>query len=102
LILLLADILKEGFLRQVGFEGEEVFCPPAKQYVLLKLVLDFYDYAYKLIRAGVPVDAIASLPYVSDLMRMKEEPMSEVERLRESLMKALEEVARKHGVEVSP
>jgi V/A-type H+-transporting ATPase subunit A len=102
LILLLADILKEGFLRQVGFEGEEVFCPPAKQYAILKLMLDFYDHSYKLVKAGVPLDAIASLPYVSDLMRIKEEPMDEVGRLRESLMKALEDIARKHGVEVSP
>ena len=101
LILLLADILKEGFLRQVGFEGEETFCPPAKQHALLKLMLDFYDYAYKLIRAGVPIDAIASLPYISDLMRVKEEPMSEIKGLHGSLVKALEEVARKHGVEVS-
>jgi hypothetical protein len=65
-------------------------------------VLDFYDHSYKLVKAGVPLDAIASLPYVSDLMRIKEEPMDEIGRLRESLMKALEDIARKHGVEVSP
>jgi V/A-type H+-transporting ATPase subunit A len=100
LILLLADILKEGFLRQVSLEGEEVFCPPAKQYALLSLMLDFYDFAFQLIRAGVPIDTVMSLPHIADLMRVKEEPVSEVTRLRESLMKALEEIAKKYGVEV--
>ncbi|RLE71158.1 MAG: V-type ATP synthase subunit A [Thermoprotei archaeon] len=101
LILLVADMLKEGFLRQVALEGEEAFCPPIKQYTLLKMMLDFYDVAYQLVRARVPVDEIVSLPHIPDMIRVKEKPLGEIERVYGEAREALREIADRYGVEVS-
>ena len=100
LILLASEILKEGFLRQVALAGEDVFCPPEKQYLMLKMMMDFFDHAYKLIRGNVSIEEIAALPEVFEMMRVKENErgIEAVKELHERVISKLREIAEKYGI----
>ncbi len=100
LILLVSEILKEGFLRQVALSGEDVFCIPRKQYLLLKMIIDFFDKAYELITKRVSVDEITKVPEIFEMMRVKEDErgIKAVEDLYRRTMKKLDELAQKYGI----
>ena len=102
LVLLTAELLKEGFLRQTALEGEDVFCVPRKQFLLLKMIMDFHDVAYELVKGRVPVDEIASLPSVMAMMRVKEDErgLPAVEELYERVMEDLRSLASRYGLSV--
>ena len=100
LVLLISEVLKEGFLRQVAMKGEDTFCKPPKQFWLLKLMIDFFDKAYELVRSKVPVGEIANLPEVFMMQRVKEDErgVDAVKELYERVMQSLEGLAAKYGV----
>ena len=100
LILLAAEVLKEGFLRQTALTGVDIFCPPIKQYWLLKLMIDFFDKAYELITRRVSVEEIVNLPEVYEMMRVKEDErdLEAVKELYQRVMSKLESIAAKHGI----
>jgi len=100
LILLAAEILREGFLRQVALEGEDVFCPPRKQYLMLKMMLDFFDWAYYLVSNRVPVEEIADMPEISEMIRVKEDErgIKAVEELYERVKSRMEALANKYDL----
>ncbi|RLE93537.1 MAG: V-type ATP synthase subunit A [Thermoprotei archaeon] len=100
LILLAAEIIREGFLVQTALEGVDVRCSPVKQYWMLKMMMDFYDKAYVLIKNRVPIDEIAELPEVFEMMRVKddERDLEAVKDLYERVMKALENIAKKYNI----
>mgnify|MGYP001626228082 CR=1 FL=1 len=100
LVLLAAEVLREGFLRQVALRGEDTFCEPVKQFWLLKLMVDFFDKAYELVRSRVPAEEIASLPAVHVMQRVKEDErgVEAVRELYERVMRDLKGLAEKYGV----
>ncbi|RLE82608.1 MAG: V-type ATP synthase subunit A [Thermoprotei archaeon] len=100
LILLTAEIIKEGFLLQTAMEGVDVRCPPLKQYLLLKMMMDFYDKAYMLIKRRVPIDEIAEMPVVFEMMRVKEDErdLEAVKELYKRVMEALSNIAKKYNI----
>ncbi len=100
LILLTAELLKEGFLRQVAMVGEDTFCLPEKQYLLLKLIMDFYDNAYVLVRNRVPIDEFSESPEIFQIMRVKEDErgITAVKELYSRVMNLLENIAKKYGI----
>lgn len=74
LILLSAEMLREGFLRQFAFDPVDAYCEPDRQVLLLKMILDFHLAAMELIGRKVPVDLIRDLPQVPLIIRAKEDP----------------------------
>ncbi|MDR0623222.1 MAG: V-type ATP synthase subunit A [Treponema sp.] len=61
LILLTADLIKDGFLQQNSFDEVDMYCVPAKQVRLLELMMEFYERAQTCIRLGAPLTKISSL-----------------------------------------
>ena len=102
LVLLAAEILKEGFLRQTALEGEDVFCPPKKQYLLLKMMIDFYEKTSELIKRKVPIDEILKLPSIFEMMRVKEDERGiiAVEELYNKVMNDLRRIAERYHIEL--
>lgn len=100
LILLTSEIIKEGFLRQTALSGEDVFCKPEKQYWLLKMMMDFFDKSYELIRKRVSIEEILRMPEIYEMMRVKEDErgLQAVKELYERVMAKLDEIAQRHGV----
>jgi V/A-type H+-transporting ATPase subunit A len=93
LILLTAEIIKDGFLQQNSFDEVDMYCIPAKQVRLLELIINFHKSAELCIKLGAPLIKITSLPIRERLARLKSEirnedtaALTEFEReMRESL-----------------
>ncbi|MCD6363063.1 MAG: V-type ATP synthase subunit A [Synergistetes bacterium] len=101
LILLSAKMLREGFLRQNAFDPVDTYCSPRKSYLLLKLMLKYYDRASELVKKGVLVQRIEELPITSRILRfsftvsedkMEEEYLS----LRDELEREFSELEREY------
>jgi len=71
LILLAAEIIKNGFLQQNSFDEIDMYCVPAKQIRLLELIMEFYDRANTCIKLGAPLLKITSLSIRESLSRLK-------------------------------
>lgn len=99
LILLTAEILKEGFLRQSAFDAVDAYCEPLRQVVLLKMIIDFYTGAMKLVNRKVPIDLVRDLPLISLMMRAKENQgrIEYITQLIEQISQALEKIANDYG-----
>ncbi len=93
LILLTAELIREGFLVQNAYHRVDTYCPPEKQVKILKTIMSFHDLAEPLIKAGVPVERIRSLRRVLDLLRLKErERLEEIDEAFEKLKSDLEKL----------
>jgi V/A-type H+-transporting ATPase subunit A len=77
LVLLMAEMLREGFLVQNAFHEVDTYCEAEKQAALLKVLIDFYNEVEPLIRQGVPIERIREMGVVNDLLRLKENPGTE-------------------------
>ena len=71
LILLCADIIKNGFLQQNSFDEVDMYCVPSKQVRLLDLIMEFYSRSLTCIRLGAPLIKITSLTIREQLSRLK-------------------------------
>jgi V/A-type H+/Na+-transporting ATPase subunit A len=89
--------LKEGFLQQGAFDPVDMFCLPAKQMKMLKLILAVYQKAKEVLAQGVPFYQIRALEELGVLVRMKstfkaDEP-DRFDELEKSLNDKLEALA---------
>jgi V/A-type H+-transporting ATPase subunit A len=100
LILLTAELLREGFLRQHAYHEVDAFCEPEKQALLLRMIIDFHKKAKNLILSRVPIDRIRSLPQISKMIRVKEEAkeLSVIEKLMDEIMGELDKIAAEYKV----
>jgi V/A-type H+-transporting ATPase subunit A len=65
LVLMTADIIKNGFLQQNSFDEVDMYCVPAKQIRLLELIMEFYRRCDACIRMGAPLYKISALTTAS-------------------------------------
>jgi V/A-type H+-transporting ATPase subunit A len=61
LVLLTADIIKNGFLQQNSFDQVDMYCVPSKQVRLLELIMEFHERSQVCIKLGAPLIKITSL-----------------------------------------
>jgi len=66
-----AKMLKEYFLLQSSFHPVDMNCPIKKTYLMLHLILKFYERAKLAVDLGVPLAKVLSLGVREDLARMK-------------------------------
>jgi len=71
LVLLTADIIKNGFLQQNSYDDIDMYCVPAKQVRLLELIMEFHERSQTCITQGAPLIKITSLPFRERLSRLK-------------------------------
>ncbi len=94
LILLIAKIIKNGFLIQNAFNEIDCFTTPKKLLAQIKLILLFYQEARDLIRQGVLIENIKNLEIVNDILRVSStipnNDFSKLEDLREKLMNEMD------------
>ncbi len=101
LILLIADIIKSGFLQQNAFHPVDTFCPMDKQMKMMKLMLLFYRRADILVNNGCPISLITSLKSVQILKRMKEdvgnEDLIQMNKIEDYIHSEMEELGSRYG-----
>jgi V/A-type H+-transporting ATPase subunit A len=71
LILETARILRNAFLQQNALDSVDTYCPPIKQFKMLKIILDFHKLAERVVNKGAPIFKITRLSVLSEIMRMK-------------------------------
>ena len=92
--LLLADLLKEGVLRQNALHPVDASCAPAKQVRLVRLVVELYEAGLEAIRSGVAWLRLREAVDVAALGRLKEAvPDDESERIDDARDDAVAAVA---------
>jgi V/A-type H+-transporting ATPase subunit A len=97
LVLAAARWLKEGFLQQSAFDPVDMFCPPAKQMKMLRLILSTYRKAKEVVAKGAAFYRIRELEDLGALMRMKAtikaDELEKFDELEKSLNDKLEALA---------
>jgi V/A-type H+-transporting ATPase subunit A len=71
LVLLTAELIKDGFLQQNAFDPIDTYCEPEKQAALLRALVTFHRRAMRVIEAGAPVVRVRELEIVQTLARAK-------------------------------
>ena len=71
LILLIADIIKKGFLQQNSFDEIDMYSIPKKQIAILKVIIEFYKLSNKAIELGAPIIKIRDIGLIEELIRLK-------------------------------
>ncbi len=71
LVIETAKAVRIGLLQQSPFNPTDTYVPIEKQRLMMKLVLQFYDGAKRLVSKGVPVSRITERGLIDKLCRMK-------------------------------
>ncbi len=97
LVLLVAEMIKNGFLQQNAYDDIDMFCVPDKQVRILKMIMDFSARALSIIQIGAPLVKIRELSCMERIVRAKSvisndqpEKLAEIESLMIAEMEELE------------
>jgi V/A-type H+/Na+-transporting ATPase subunit A len=71
LILDVARMIQIGFLQQNAYDDTDAYCSPQKQFVMMKMFVQFHQEALKALRNGVPLSNIRSMQVTSKMLRSK-------------------------------
>ena len=71
LILMTAEMIKNGFLQQNAYDDIDMFCVPDKQVRILKLMMDFHARSLAIIQLGAPLLKIRELSCHERIVRAK-------------------------------
>ncbi|WP_428769882.1 V-type ATP synthase subunit A [Treponema sp. HNW] len=71
LVLVVAEMIKNGFLQQNAFDEIDVYSVPEKQILILQLMMSFYKKSLAVIRQGAPLMKLTGLAVREELVRIK-------------------------------
>ena len=84
-----ARSIREDFLHQNSFHEIDTYTPLEKQYLLMKLVLAYYNESTKALSRGADVEALVRLPVRERIGRFKYTTPDAIEAEYESVLSAL-------------
>ncbi len=70
-ILIVCEMIKNGFLQQSAFDEIDCYSVPQKQLEILLLIMDFYAHAVELVKNGCPLQKINDLSVKNEIVRAK-------------------------------
>ena len=73
LVLLCAELANQSFLRQSALSPVDAHCSPARQVIMLRLIIRFADLATQAFARGMGIQRINALPVLRRLQRMSED-----------------------------
>lgn len=101
MMLLTAEILKDGFLTQSAFDEKDMYCHPDRQLVLLRLIMTLHRRASAVIHAGAPLVRVRELPCVPQIIRAKgaygNDELEGLMKLEEQLNQELEALEQEYA-----
>jgi V/A-type H+-transporting ATPase subunit A len=71
-ILEVTRMIREDFLQQSAYSDTDSFCPVEKQYLMLKVIMTYYEQVNLAMNRGVSLRQIQALPLRATIGRMKE------------------------------
>jgi V/A-type H+-transporting ATPase subunit A len=100
IILVTAEIIKDGFLQQNSFDEVDMYCVPEKQVRLLELIMEFHERAHTCIKLGAPLTKISGTGLKEGLSRLKStvknEDLAGFDDFEGKMRSALEELERSY------
>ena len=98
LVLVAAEMIKNGFLQQSAFDSVDQYSVPEKQIQILLLIMKFYEKALSTLKAGCPLVKITELPVRFDIIREKSrvanDSLGELKVIEGELEKQMDELLR--------
>ena len=89
-------MIREDFLQQNAFHEIDTYCPPKKQYEMLKTIIMFQENATAALDRGAASSAIIEVPVKADIGRMKYIPEAEfdekIKEIQDKVIKQCSEV----------
>ena len=82
-ILDVTRMIREDFLQQSAYSDTDSFCPVEKQYLMLRVIMGYYDSVNEAMNRGVSLRQIQNLPLKAGIGRMKDE--QDVEAIRKMM-----------------
>ena len=80
-----AKLLREAFLQQNAFNEADSFCPPEKQEIMLRSIIEYGEKLQELLGNDADLDLLLQIPISSKLDRMKyleqETSVAEIEKI---------------------
>lgn len=84
LVLIVCEMIKNGFLQQNAFDDVDMYCCSEKQIMILELMMNFYEKSLTLIKNGCPLTKLATLPICDEIVRIKYSvPNNELSKISE-------------------
>ncbi|MCM8901406.1 V-type ATP synthase subunit A [Caldicoprobacter algeriensis] len=93
LVLEAAKSIREDYLHQNAFHDVDTYTSLAKQYKMLKLIIEFYHLGQKALDAGAEFSQVVNLPVRERIGRAKYIPEGQLEQLDEILKELREQMS---------
>ncbi|MFO7154190.1 MAG: V-type ATP synthase subunit A [Caldicoprobacter oshimai] len=93
LVLEAAKSIREDYLHQNAFHDVDTYTSLAKQYKMLKLIIEFYHLGQKALDAGAEFSQVINLPVRERIGRAKYIPEGQLEQLDEILKELREQMS---------
>ncbi len=94
-----ARSIREDFLHQNSFHEVDTYTPLEKQYIMMSLVLAYYDAAQKALEKGIGINDLVKLPIREAIGRIKyvenDKVPAESDRIMDELALQIDELAKK-------
>jgi len=85
-----ARSLREDFLQQFAFHPVDTYTSIKKQYLMLKLILNYYDICLAALGRGASLNELISLPVREDIAKLKYTPEEDIEKETERIAEKLQ------------
>jgi V/A-type H+-transporting ATPase subunit A len=85
-----ARMVKEDFFMQHAYHPVDSYCPPAKTYHMISLIMKFYDRMRAAVEKAVPLQNILDLSVKEEIARLKIRPGEGFSQYAEELSKKID------------
>lgn len=81
--------IREDFLHQLAFHEVDTYTTLNKQYLMMKLIIEYYDKALEALEKGADIEVLATLPVRENIGRFKYVKESDIDKEFEKVHQAL-------------
>ncbi len=85
-----ARMIREDYLQQHAYHEVDSYCSKEKQFLMLKIIMKFYQEVNKTIEASIMASKIAAVKVKDEIARMKYIPNQDFPQRYEELIKSIE------------
>ena len=86
-----ARMIREDFLQQNAYHDVDSYCSLEKQYLMARIILQWYDLAGEVIDYGVSIGKIETMVIKDAMARMKYVPSEEFEKQYDKMVKEMKD-----------
>ena len=85
-----ARSIREDYLHQNAFHEVDTYTPLAKQLLMMKLILAYYDKALAALKEGADIESLVSMPIRESIGRFKYVPADDINKVSDEILFTLD------------